>query len=52
MACNYRFPGRMQNSSYYNIASVGDRTHVDSNMAKVSHALNHSATAADRVERS
>ena len=40
----------MKNSSYY-IAPVGDRTHdlphtVASNMAKVSHALNHSATAA------
>ena len=40
----------MKNSSYY-IAPVGDRTHdlphtVDSIMVKVSHALNHSATAA------
>ena len=40
--------GRMKNSSYY-IAPVGDRTHdlphtVASNMVKVSHALNHSAT--------
>ena len=40
----------MKNSSYY-IASVRDRTHdlphtVASNMVKVSHALNHSATAA------
>ena len=38
----------MKNSSYY-IAPVGDRTHdlphtVASNMVKVSHALNHSAT--------
>ena len=43
----------MKNSSYY-IASVADRTHdlphaVASNMVKVSHALNHSATAADGV---
>ena len=42
--------GRMKNSSYY-IAPVGDRTHdlphtVASNMVKVSHALNHSATEA------
>ena len=42
--------GRMKNSSYY-IALVGDRTHdlthtVASNMGKMSHALNHSATAA------
>ena len=41
-------PGRMNNSSYY-IAPAGDRTHdlphtVASNMAKVPHALNHSAT--------
>ena len=40
----------MKNSSYY-IAPVGDRTHdlphtVASNMVKVSHALNHSATEA------
>ena len=40
----------MTNSSYY-IAPVGDRTHdhphtVASNMVKVSHALNHSATEA------
>ena len=40
----------MKNSSYY-IAPVGDRTHdlphtIASNMGKVSHALNHSATAA------
>ena len=39
---------RMKNPSYY-IAPVGDWTHdiphtVASNMAKVSHALNHSAT--------
>ena len=45
--------GRMKNSSYY-IAPVGDRTHdlphtVASNMVKVSHALNHSATAAVNV---
>ena len=43
-------PGRMKNPSYY-IAPVGDRTHdlprtVASNMVKVSHALNHSATKA------
>ena len=42
---------RMKNSSYY-IAPVGDRTHdiphtVASNMVNVSHALNHSATAAE-----
>ena len=42
--------GRMKNSSYY-IVPVGDRTHdlphtVASNMVKVSHALNHLATAA------
>ena len=41
--------GRMKNSSYY-IAPVGDRTHdlthtVASNMGKMSHALNHSATS-------
>ena len=46
----YQSPGRMKNSSYY-IAPVGDRTHdlphtVASNMVKVSHALNHSATTA------
>ena len=40
----------MKNSSYY-IASVGDWTHdlphtVASNIVKVSHALNHSATEA------
>ena len=40
----------MKNSSYY-ITPVGDWTHdlphtVDSNMVKVSHALNHSATEA------
>ena len=40
----------MKNSSYY-IAPVGDWTHdlphtVASNMVKVSHALNHSATEA------
>ena len=38
-----------ENSSYY-IAPVGDRNHnlphtVASNMVKVSHALNHSATS-------
>ena len=43
-------PGQMKNSSYY-IAPVGDCTHdlphtVASNMVKVSHALNHSATEA------
>ena len=42
--------GLMKNSSYY-IAPIGDRTQdlphtVASNMVKVSHALNHSATAA------
>ena len=47
--------GRMKNSSYY-ISPVGDRTHdlphtVASNMVKVSHALNHSATVQSRVER-
>ena len=41
---------RMKNSSYY-IVPVGDWTHdlphtVASNMAKVSHVLNHSATEA------
>ena len=40
----------MKNSSYY-IAPVGDSTHdlphtIASNMVKVSHALNHSATEA------
>ena len=40
----------MKNSSYY-IAPVGDCTHdlphtLGSNMVKVSHALNHSATEA------
>ena len=40
----------MKNSSYY-IAPVGDWTHdlphtVATNMVKVSHALNHSATEA------
>ena len=44
----YQSPGRMKNLSYY-IAPVGVRTHdlphtVASNMVKVSHALNHSAT--------
>ena len=43
----------MKNSSYY-IAPVGDRTHdlphtVASNMVKVSHALNHSATEAEEI---
>ena len=46
----YQSPGRMENSSYY-IAPVVDRTHdlphtVASNMVKVSHALDHSATEA------
>ncbi len=46
----YQSPGRMKNSSYY-MAPVGDWTHdlphtVASNMVKVSHALNHSATTA------
>ena len=46
----YQSSGRMKNSSYY-IAPVGDRTHdlphtAASNMVKVSHALNHSATEA------
>ena len=46
----YQSPGRMKNSSYY-IAPVGDWTHdlphtVASNMVKVSHTLNHSATEA------
>ena len=46
----YQSPVRMKNSSYY-IAPDGDRTHdlphtVAPNMVKVSHALNHSATAA------
>ena len=41
----YQSPSRMKNSSYY-IAPVGDRTHdlphtVASNLAKVSHDLNH-----------
>ena len=45
---------RMKNSSYY-IAPVGDRTHnlphtVASNMGKVSHALNHSVTAAVHMD--
>ena len=44
----------MKNSSYY-IAPVGDWTHdlphtVASNMVKVSHALNHSATEAISVK--
>ena len=44
----YQSPGRKKNSSYY-IAKGGDRTHdlphnVASNMVKVSHARNHSAT--------
>ena len=46
----YQSPGRMKNSSYY-VAPVGDGTHdlphtVASNMVKLSHALNHSATEA------
>ena len=48
----WQSPGRLKNLSYY-IAPVGDRTHdlphchtVASNMVNVSHALNHSATAA------
>ena len=46
-------PGRMKNSSYY-IAPVGVRTNdlphtIASNMGKVSYALTHSATAAERV---
>ena len=46
----YQSPGRMKNSSYY-IAPARDGTHdlpytVASNMVKVSHALNHPATAA------
>ena len=46
----------MKNSSYY-IAPVGDWTHdlphtVASNMVKVSHALNHSATEAVNVQYS
>ena len=49
----FQSPGRMKNSSYY-IAPAGDRTHdlphtVDSNMVKVPHAANHSATAAVKV---
>ena len=45
----------MKNSSYY-IAPVGDWTHdlphtVASNMLKVSHALNHSATEAVEWDR-
>ena len=51
----YQSPGRMKNSSYY-IAPVGDWTHdlphtVASNMVKVSHALNHSATEAVLVRQ-
>ena len=51
----YQSPGRMKNSSYY-IAPVGVRTHdlphtVASNMVKVSHTLNHSATATtDKID--
>ena len=46
----YQSPGRMKNSSYYNVP-VGDWTHdlpqtVASHMVKLSHALNHSATEA------
>ena len=49
----YQSPDRMINSYYY-IAQVGDLTHdlphtVASNMVKVSHALNHSATDGCRV---
>ena len=48
-----RLHGRMKNSFYYIIAPVGVRTHdlphtAASNMAKVSQASNHSATAAVR----
>ena len=44
----------MKNSSYY-IAPVGDWTHdlphtVTSNMVKVSHAINHSATEASNTD--
>ena len=44
----FQSPGRMKNSSYY-IAPVGVRTHdlphsAPSNVVKVSHAFNHSAT--------
>ncbi len=44
----------MKNSSYY-IAPVGDWTHdlphtVASNMVKVSHTLNHSATEAVKLQ--
>ena len=44
----------MKNSSYY-IAPVGDWTHdlphtVATNMVKVSHALNHSATEAGKTD--
>ncbi len=44
----------MKNSSYY-IAPVGDWTQylphtIASNMVKVSHTLNHSATEADKLE--
>ena len=50
-----QLPGRMKNSSYY-IAPVRDRTHdlphtVASNMVKVSHALNHSATDLQTEDR-
>ena len=50
MSKPYQSSGWMKNSSYY-IALVGVRTHdlphtVASNMVKVSHASNHSATAA------
>ena len=49
----YQSPDRMINSYYY-IAPVGDWTHdlphtVASNMVKMSHALNHSATDGCRV---
>ena len=48
----FQSPGRMKKSSYYMyIATVGVRTHdlphaVASNMVKMSHAINHSATTA------
>ncbi len=51
----YQSPGRMKNSSYYIIAPVGDWTQdiphtIASNMVKVSHTLNHSATEAVKLE--
>ena len=44
----YQLPGWTKNSSYYS-APVWDRTHDLHSfiMAKVSHALNHSATEAE-----